>query len=190
MYPAVATVHAALDALRSLRAENGFGVADITGIRVGLIDWAVQHGASITRPTDAISAQFSLAFSIGLLLTRGRNLPQDYLNPQLWTDPEILAAGDKVIPYAYPFEAGTPDLSAKVDVELADGRVLSFFQSGFRGHTTHPSTMEGILAKYTDLTDGIVPKETATAIVDLVRQLQDVDDITSLTRLLATPVQA
>jgi 2-methylcitrate dehydratase PrpD len=82
MYPAVATVHAALDAWRSLRAENGFGV--------GLIDWAVQHGASVTRPTDAISAQFSLAFSVGLLLTRGRNLPQDYLNPRLWTDPEIL----------------------------------------------------------------------------------------------------
>jgi hypothetical protein len=38
--------------------------------------------------------------------------------------------------------------------------------------------------------DGIVPKETATAIAGLVRQLQDVDDITSLTRLLATPVQA
>jgi hypothetical protein len=35
-----------------------------------------------------------------------------------------------------------------------------------------------------------VPKETATAIVDLVRHLQDVDDITSLTRLLAAPVQA
>lgn len=187
LYPAVGTVHAPLDAVRRLREEHGFAADDVAAIHVGLADWAVQHGASVTRPRDAVSAQFSLAFSVGLMLTRGHNRPQDYLDPCLWADPGILAVGDKVTPYAYSFEPGTPDLSAQVDVELTDGRVLSCFQRGFRGHSTDPATLQDVLAKYADLTDGVVPAETAAAIAGLVQRLEEVDDLTRLTKLLVTP---
>jgi hypothetical protein len=92
---------------------------------VGLVDFAVGHGASITRPVDAISAQFSLAFSIGLQFITGHNSSSDYLDADRRTDPEILAVGDLVEPYPMPIPEGDPIFSTKVDIELKDGTTYS-----------------------------------------------------------------
>jgi hypothetical protein len=75
---------------------------------VGLVDLAVGHGASITRPVDAISAQFSLAFSVGLQFITGHNAAPDYFDADRRTDPEILAIGDLVEPYPMPIPEGDP----------------------------------------------------------------------------------
>jgi 2-methylcitrate dehydratase PrpD len=81
LYPAVAATHPPLDALRRLREQEPIDPADIVSVTVGLPAWAVGHGAAIVRPNDAISAQFSLAFGLGLQLVTGDNRPQDYFDP-------------------------------------------------------------------------------------------------------------
>jgi 2-methylcitrate dehydratase PrpD len=45
-YPSVATNHAPLDAIRQLRTKHDIKPADVARIRVGLVDFAVGHGAS------------------------------------------------------------------------------------------------------------------------------------------------
>ena len=183
-YPAVGTVHAPLDAIRHLRETHDIKPADIERIRVGLVDFAVGHGATITRPTDAISAQFSLAFGTGLQFVTGQNAPVDYLDAARWADPEILAVGDLVEPYAMPIPDGDPVFSAQVDIILRDGTILSHYQAGFRGHPSHPATAADIERKFHANTRDLITPEHADGLAAAVGNLETSDTVRSVTTLL------
>lgn len=187
-YPSVGTVHAPLDAIRHLRETHDLKAADIERIRVGLVDFAVGHGAGITRPVDAISAQFSLAFGTGLQFVTGHNAAADYLDPARWSDPEILAIGDLVEPYAMPIPDGDPVFSAKVEIVLHDGSTLEHYQAGFRGHPSHPVTAAQVETKFREVTAGLVTTEPADALVNAVEDLESYDTVRSVTALLGSRV--
>jgi len=188
-YPAVAATHSPLDALRALRAADAFDAKDVAEIRIGLPAWAVSHGAAITRPTDAISAQFSLAFGIGLQLTTGRNAPEDYFDPARWTDPDILAIADLVRPYAMEIPAGDPNLSSRAEIVLRDGRRIEHYQPGFHGHPVSPATREDIVAKFRDNASGILSAPAADGVVAAVLGLARASTVRALTSLLAAPAE-
>ncbi|HEY4017276.1 MAG TPA: MmgE/PrpD family protein [Pseudonocardiaceae bacterium] len=181
-YPCVATVHAPLDAIRHLRETHDLKAADVDRIRVGLVDFAVGHGAAITRPADAISAQFSLAFGTGLRFVTGRNAPADYVDPARWSDPEILAIGDLVQPYAMPIPDGDPVFSAKVEIVLHDGTTLEHYQAGFRGHPSHPATAAEVEGKFRENIAGLIAMERADALVAAVGKLDSGGPVSALLR--------
>jgi 2-methylcitrate dehydratase PrpD len=183
-YPSVATNHAPLDVIRQLREEHAIKPADVARIRVGLVDFAVGHGASITRPADAISAQFSLAFSIGLQFITGRNSPLDYFDVNRRTDPEILAVGDLVQPYPMPIPAGDPIFSTRVDIELKDGTTYGAYQAGFRGHPSRPAGRADVEKKFRENVDGLIDPERADALVAVIRGLETQDTVLPVTTLL------
>ncbi|MDJ0345369.1 hypothetical protein QMK19_21245 [Streptomyces sp. H10-C2] len=183
-YPAVATVHSPLDAVRHLREQHDINWPQIKRIRVGLVDYAVGHGGSTTRPTDPISAQFSLAFGVGLQFVTGRNAPQDYFDPQKWTDPDILRIGDLIEPYAMPIPVGDPDLSSQVEITMRDGRSFARYQAGFRGHPVAPATRADIEAKFRDNVTGVITEQAAEAILQAVAALDTSTDVLPLTALL------
>lgn len=182
-YPAVAATHPPLDALARLRAQYEIDAADVVAVKVGLPQWAVGHGAAITRPTDAISAQFSLAFGLGLQLATGANRPQDYVDPQRWSDPRVLALAERVTPYAMPIPEGDPALSARVELELTDGRRLEAYQAGFHGHPVWPATEAEIEEKFRANLDGIRSPAVVDALVGAVREIEALP-VRDLTRLL------
>jgi 2-methylcitrate dehydratase PrpD len=185
VYPTIGSAAPAIEAVRHLQEEHELPWREITEIKLGLPEIAVGHGAAITRPTDAVTAQFSTAFSIALRLVRGRNRPQEYLDPALWTDPDLLSVVDKVVPYPATFDAGLPELlSCRIDITLRDGRVLSRTQGGARGYPGHPDTRDSdIEAKFLDNVDGVVPPATARRIVERVATLENLDNVTDLMSL-------
>ncbi|WP_432939266.1 MmgE/PrpD family protein [Kribbella sp. CA-253562] len=183
-YPMVTTVHAPLDAVRRLRAAQAVDPAQIRRIRIGLVDFAVGHGASITRPHDAISAQFSLAFGVGLQFVTGGNAPADYFDPARWNDPALLAIADLVEPYAMPIPDGDPVFSAKVDLELRDGTTYSHYQAGFHGHPSRPASVSDVEEKFRA---NLADPQRARAILDRVRELDRLDDVRPLMSLLGAP---
>ncbi|MFG2357526.1 hypothetical protein [Streptomyces sp. NPDC048521] len=186
-FPGVATNHAPLDVVGQLRRRHGIKAADVARIRIGLVDFAIGHGGSITRPSDAISAQFSLAFSVGLQFVTGRNAPADYFEPSRWTDPEILAIGDLVESYPMPIPEGDPVFSTKVDIELRDGTVLSAYQAGFPGHASRPATRQDIERKFLTAVDGLLPAERAAALLTAVTTLEEQDTVRAVTKHYGVP---
>ncbi|HEV3356348.1 MAG TPA: MmgE/PrpD family protein [Pseudonocardiaceae bacterium] len=189
LYPTIGSAAPAIEAVRHLQDENDLSWRDITEIKLGLPEIAVGHGAAITRPTDAVTAQFSTAFSIALRLVRGENRPQEYLDPTLWTDPDLLSFVDKVIPYPTTFAPGMPALlSCRIDITLKDGRVLSRTQAGARGYPNHPDTRDSdIEAKFLDNVDGVIAPATARRIIDHVATLEELADVTDLMSVTAKP---
>jgi 2-methylcitrate dehydratase PrpD len=187
LHPTVGTVHAPLDGIASLRREHRFDCPDVESISVGLTEYAKAHGGTITRPHDVLSAQYSLAFSAGLLLTRGQDRPQDYFDASLWGDPDILAVADRVQVYATSFPDEFPMLSARVGVRLHDGREFTTVQRGFRGHPANPATAVEIEAKFRTNLQGLRSADETEEILALTRSLDEVRDLGHLTGLLAAP---
>ena len=190
LHPTVGTIHAPLDGIASLREEHGFDWPDVENISVGLTEYAKAHGGTITRPHDVLSAQYSLAFSVGLLLTRGQDRPQDYFDASLWSDPDILAVADRVQVYATSFPDGFPLLSARVEVRLRDGREFTTVQRGFRGHPANPATAGELEVKFRANLQGLRSADEIEEILALTRSLDQVPDLGHLTGLLAAPAAA
>lgn len=177
LYPAVGTVHAPLDALGELIARWGFSAEDVELIDVGLAEWAIPHGAAITRPTDSLSAQFSLAFSLALRLVEGSNDLQLYLDPSRWTDPRLLAMAAKVTPHAMQFEAGAPELGATVEVLLRSGERHEFYQRAPRGFPENPASDDELKRKFLALVDGLMSEARAREIIAVVDDLEKIEDL-------------
>jgi len=185
LHPTVGTVHAPLDGITLLRREHGFDWPELQTISVGLTEYAKSHGGTITRPHDVLSAQYSLAFSAGLLLTRGKDRPQDYFDASLWSDPDLLAVADRVQVYPTSFPDGFPMLSARVAVRLRDGREFTTLQRGFRGHPENPATAAEIEAKFRANLEGLRGAGEIEEMVALTRDLDRLPDLGHLADLLA-----
>ncbi|WP_328603865.1 MmgE/PrpD family protein [Amycolatopsis sp. NBC_00345] len=177
MYPTIGSAATVLDGLRQLSDGDGDGLdwREITAIRLGLPRIAIGHGATVTHPRDAVSAQFSTAFGVGLMLVHGSNRPADYLNADLLADPGIRRVVDLVQPYEADFPPGSPVLSARIDITLRDGRVLSHLQQGFRGHQDDPGRAAAVEAKFRDNVIGLLPARTAGELVTTVDTLDRLD---------------
>ncbi|MFI5882844.1 MmgE/PrpD family protein [Streptomyces sp. NPDC051554] len=186
LYPTIGSAGPAIEAVAHLLAHGHLPWREIKEIRLGLPAIAVGHGAAVTRPTDMVSAQFSTAFSVALRLVRGHNRPEDYMDPVLWTDPDLLSVVDKVVPYATEFPPDAPFLSCRVDIALADGRVLSHTQWGVRGQPAHPDTEDtDIEAKFLDNVDRLISGPAARKTVERINELEHLDNMAELMSLTA-----
>jgi 2-methylcitrate dehydratase PrpD len=183
LYPCVGTLHAALDAVRMIQSDHTLYPDDIDSIEVGLADWAVPHGGTITRPTDVISAQFSLGYSVALRVVRNSNEVGLYMDPEAWTDPELLEVIDRVRPYPMPVAPGE-ELGAKVTVTTRDGRRIEASQPAFRGWHTNPACSRDIEEKFFETVAAVVPQAQSQELADAVRHVEDVDDVATLAALL------
>ncbi|MFC0542592.1 MmgE/PrpD family protein [Kutzneria chonburiensis] len=176
-YPVIGSAAVVLDGIRHLMRDADWRWRDVAEIRLGLPAFAMGHGAVVTRPSDAVSAQFSTAFSVALRLVRGRNRAKDYFDPVLWTDPDVLSVVDKVVPYEADVAAEPQSLHCRVGIRLYDGRELSHFQRGF--------TDGSVVGKFRDNVTGLLEPTVADEVVDLVAGLDELDEVATLMRPLA-----
>jgi 2-methylcitrate dehydratase PrpD len=183
MYPTIGIAATVLEGLDKLWETHRFRWQDIEQIRVGLPHVAIGHGAATMHPTDAVTAQFSTAFGIALLLVHGSNNPQDYLNEDLRADPDIAAVIDKVVPYKTDSGPGAPLLDAKVDIVFHDGRTLSRLQHGFRGYPDNPGRAAAVESKFRTIVSGLISPGASDELVNLTKSLEHQPDVAQLIRL-------
>lgn len=196
VFPTVGTLQTSLQALARLVDEHRLTADDVARIDVWVQPNALLHGASITRPTDTISAQFSLAFGVGLRLVTGRNDLADYMDPARWSDPAILAVGDRLHVHGDP-RYGAKDPAeggssvdwrtvngARVRIALRDGRVVEAEEPYRRGSMWNPMTEAELRAKFHSLASAVLDRERADRIVQTVATLEQIDDVATLLPML------
>jgi 2-methylcitrate dehydratase PrpD len=180
LYPAVGTTHATIDALRELQKRDSFAHEDVEEVDVGLSDWVIVHGASITRPTDMISAQFSLAYGVALCLVRRSNTIRDYADPSLWQHKDILSMIDKVRTHVVTFGPEESDNGAIVTVKLKDGRVLTQHQRVGAGRRLRKVSYGEIKEKFVNLASDVVSAEKTENILRLTKTLESSESVRPL----------
>jgi 2-methylcitrate dehydratase PrpD len=171
LHPMVGTVHAPLDALDMVLARRPTTPDEIDRIDVGLVGWAIPHGAAIVHPHDMISAQFSLAFAFGLRVVLGRTAIGDLMDPARWSDPAIAAMADKVYPTPMEVPAGAAELCGRVTVHFNDGSSEGAFQFAPRGYPTNPATAADITAKFFSVVEGVLDATAASKVAGMVQEV-------------------
>ncbi|NIZ13064.1 MmgE/PrpD family protein [Phaeobacter sp. HF9A] len=151
-------VFAALDALAVLRAEHGFGPADIAAIRIEGYD-ATKTMCDRPDPQSAQDARFSAQYCLAAQLVLG-GVRLAAFTPEALSNPDIRAILPLVtVERAEDLAAEYPrKRMARLHVTLTDGRVWTQFQPSRRGDPDTPISRADLLAKYQELAGPVLPQ--------------------------------
>ena len=175
-YPICHFNHAFADAALLLREEHGIEPADVRAIRCAIhpVPGKVvcQPPENKWVPRDEYDAKFSLPFAVSAALARGRFTLAE-LEDEALADPEILALARKV-EVVDDHEGLVPDAySGRVEIELADGRVVAHREQVNRGHDQRPLTNAEIVEKFEGTIGRVADAATAERVRAAVLSLGD-----------------
>lgn len=185
IYPVVGGIQTSIAAMSRLVAEHDIKARDVKAVRIGLTESALLHCAAITRPSDVIGAQFSLAFSVALAIVRRSNELGCYTDAANWVDPEINALMQRVEAHADVAAVGERDFMASVAIELTDGRTLETVEVYPLGSPRKPASSEQLDAKARSLAGTVLGPERTERLIETVRHLEEVADVSAIGTLLA-----
>jgi 2-methylcitrate dehydratase PrpD len=189
-YCCMGLVHSQIDAVTRILEEHPVGVEDIDEIVVGTSELGRSHAGTIgPRPADITAAQFSSHFSIGLTVAVGANDFAAYRDAQAagFGDPRVLEVARRVrVVVDDACERAFPAHNmAKASLRTRDGRVLTATIPEAMGFPDNPLPTRTIEKKFLGLATVVLPRERAVQVKDTVLNLEALDDVTQLTRLLA-----
>ena len=183
--------HATLDALDVALAGTTPDPAQIIAVRV----WTYADAVTAMTPTipvaTILAAKFSISFMVALRLLRGGTDPALF-TPGIALDPALTAFAEKVHLSEDPelTQRGRGQRGARVEIALADGRVLAGAVAHSRGDPALPFARADIVAKYRRLTAGTLGAARAAALETLINGLPGLEDCSPLLHALLPPAGA
>jgi 2-methylcitrate dehydratase PrpD len=186
-YPACRFLHPVLDGVRNLVAA-GVQAEAVREVEVRGFALLQDEYHNIPRPRSSTDAQFSVPYTVAVMLLDGRLAPEAF-TPERLTDPRILALADRVRVTIDPaFDAAYPQqLGAAVTITTMDGRRLEVRVDRARGDPGHPLTEEELSEKFRLLAEPALGRDRAAALGALIDALPDVDSVRRLTAPLRGP---
>jgi 2-methylcitrate dehydratase PrpD len=196
VWPACSYTRRPNAAIQSLREQFDLSPDDIESITViggtGGVRMLCEPLEIKRRPPLAIAAKHSIPFTAAIMALRGTVTLQDYTDAGLH-DPAVLAMADRVFyksdPGSTAVRGDGPSTSApSVEIRTKDGRTLSHTPDGSPGDVRYPASQAQLEAKFRDCA-GFAAKPIAPAVVEqiigTIRDLDQVDDVREIIRLLA-----
>ena len=184
LYPACHQTHALIKAAIKLRRTPGFDVANIESIR-GLVSEAAvplicEPLATKLKPPSNYAAQFSMHYTIACGLVRGQ-MSNEELDESSYSSAELLEVASKV-KYEVDPNGGFPKTrTGEVIIRMKNGQVLS--QREEIG-PDQPEPEEDILAKFMLNTKPHLLPARASALRDIVMDIENFADVGALGRML------
>lgn len=143
----------AIDAVANLLTNHAIDLVKIKKIRVGAYR-ATSEVCRYVHPTTPFEAKFSLTYTVAARIILGRVREKAFL-PDALSNPEIYALEDKVELFIdsecadkFPVHR-----SAKVQIEMQDGKIYSHHQLTRHGDPDEPLTDQELLDKFNELTE-------------------------------------
>ena len=185
-YMAGTVAQTALEGLEELLARDDIDATDIESIEVDtykrakvIMGGTGQEGESGDRHVvnNREQADHSLPYTLAVLALDGELAHDQYELDRIRRDDvqDLLRAvtirEDPDLTERY--ENG--EMPAHVHVTLDDGTVHELEQSYFEGHPTRPMSWDGLAAKFESMADGVYDADERAAIVEAVRDLDELD---------------
>jgi 2-methylcitrate dehydratase PrpD len=186
-YPCCRYMHAAIDALAAFRTEYDLEPASIDRIRIGLPlagrRLCAFPEAPKRRPASIVDAQFSMYYAAAATLARGSVRWDDYATRD---DAVIASLADRVTVVEDPaVEALVPAMAASVEIDAGALRLRSLVPAP-RGEPHDPLSWSELIAKFDELAGIVYAPARRRRIIALVRDLDRLPDIRTLTTILGT----
>jgi 2-methylcitrate dehydratase PrpD len=143
------------------------------------------------RPKLSIDGKYSIPFTSAVMITKGNVTLRDYTDEGL-RDPAVLAMADKVSYRLDPAGAlpvgGHSALSRPtVEIRVKGGKVFSCTPDGVPGDPRHPVSDDLLETKFRDCVSFSarkVPEANVGRAIAMIRDLENVPDVTEIVRLL------
>lgn len=189
-YPSPRGTHAAIDATLELVHEHNLLPQDIEGVTVFKSPGAVEHYVKPleTRPRamNAMEAQHDIPFTVATAVLKRRVGLRDFL-PEAIKDPAVLRMSGRVVVQPYPqFATFIP---AMVEIRTREGKGYSRRVDEPSGGPNNPVSTERLIQKFADCASYSImytSEESLKTVIDMVTNLEDVDDVGAIVRLLSS----
>jgi 2-methylcitrate dehydratase PrpD len=149
---------ASIESTLRLVNDHSLRPEDIRRIRVDI--YAPYHTLTKARPRNTLGAKFSLVYTVAAAAVY-RHANHEAFTAEAMANPAVLRLSDVIELREDPeLAARLPVIrSARVTMELNDGRVISDFTDNPRGHFQNPFTDEELAQKFDSLAGRYLNKE-------------------------------
>jgi 2-methylcitrate dehydratase PrpD len=195
VWPACGYTRPTNAAIRQLREEHDISPREVEAITIiggtGGTRLLSEPLELKRRPKLSIDGKYSIPFTSAVMMTKGNVTLHDYTDEGL-RDPAVLAMADKVSYRLDPAGAlpvgGHSALSRPtVEIRVKGGKVYSCTPDGVPGDPRHPVGSVLLEAKFRDCVSFSarkVPAENVERAIAAIRDLEHLDDVTEIIRLL------
>jgi aconitate decarboxylase len=191
MYPNVTSIHAALDALRSILREEQLTGAQVKEIEVGCGHMTFVHTAWDYRPAGVTAAQMNMYYGLSAMALKGDVSASDYSQDAI-ADPDILAFLPRIkIAVDADLESRGPAYrhAARVAVRTTDGRTLRREVLHRRGSPENPVTRREVEAKFDGNVSGLLSPGAADRLKSLAAKLDVLTSANEIIDIVAGPFE-
>jgi 2-methylcitrate dehydratase PrpD len=185
-FPSGSLTHPGMTELLRLIQVNSIRATDVAQVEVGtnhnMLNTLIHH-----RPTTGLQAKFSMEFCMAILLLDGR-VDQTKFTDAVANRSDVQEMIARVRFYTDPEaeKAGYDKMTTILKITLKDGRVISGRADFGKGSPTNPMTYGEVADKFLGCAAFAEwPTSKAKQVIELVRKLEDISDVRSLTALLS-----
>jgi 2-methylcitrate dehydratase PrpD len=192
-YPCCFLAHFAIEAMRRLAADNSLKAGDVEAIHLRMTKGS--YGAVCApieakrRPTSTQEALFSAPYTVATALVHGA-VRVEHMMAEAIADPVVQSVARLVtaeVDADLERQYGRIVGPSIVDVTLKGGRTLSARVDSVKGHPANPMSMDDCEEKFwacVPFAAKPVPHASLQELIEKVRALEQVDDVTELIGLL------
>lgn len=192
MYPNVTSIHAALDALRSILIEEDLAASDIREIHVGCGHMTFVHTAWDYRPAGVTAAQMNMYYGLSVMVLRKDVSAADYSEARI-ADPTILAFIPKIrIEEDAELEGKGPAFrhAARLRVLTTDRRTFTREVLHRRGSPENPIARPDVERKFKSNVDCLLEPGARNRLVELCSSLETLQSVAAIIDIAAAPVMS
>jgi 2-methylcitrate dehydratase PrpD len=182
-YPCGGVVHTAIDAALIIRDKLGPATAEISAIHAGISKYAADR-AKPDYPADTEAAKFNLHYVVGYSLAHG--VPKlDAFEAAARNDARVKALAQMVTAAIDPeFTDARENYPTRLKVMLKDGRTFEEMRYQASGARQFPMSQAQIEEKFLDCAAHAVSKNTANAILAVLKRVGERPSLRELWPLL------
>ena len=185
-HPSGSLTHPGMGLMLDLIRKHDIRPEQVMKVRVGtnrhMPNALIHH-----RPQNELQAKFSMEFCMAILLLQRKAGLAEFTD-QVVNRPDVRKMIEKVDFGVHPEAeaAGYEKMTTIIDIELADGRKIGGRADFGKGSPAHPMSDDELATKFRECAAwGKLPKASADKVVDRVFNLEKLESIRELTRLLA-----
>jgi 2-methylcitrate dehydratase PrpD len=177
--------HPVLDAVQALVHGEGFSAHDVQRIRVTSLPFVTRMADP--SPANMLAAKFSVPYAVAAAVVKGTTdvaafgdlVREDARVRRLAARVEV--SGDD----SMSLRGGPDRPTARVSVELRDGRVMTREAAIVHGDAANPRPHHELEAKFRTLASDVLKADGVNEVIAMVNRLEHLPDIRGLTALLS-----
>ena len=175
-------LHPAIDAAIQLRSEPKFSADQVKRIELKVHPLVLELTGKKT-PQEGLEGKFSIYHAVAVALIEGAGGEKQFSDRAV-RDPAVIALRGKVVPVIDP--SIKPE-QVEMSIELNDGRVLTKRIEHAIGSLEKPMSDKDLERKFSDLAEGILPREQTAKVMELCRNVEGLADAGEIARMGSRP---